>query len=818
MMRVAWRRFRHGLGSGQHRTLLAALAVTIAALTAVGMFAERMGRLLNTEANNLLAADAVLSADHPIAGQHRGAATAAGLAQAELAVFPSMVSAGGASTLATLKAVAGPYPLRGRLELAEGAAASAGPPPRGEVWVDRRLASMLGLAPGARLKVGLLEMRVAALIEREPDSAVDFSSLQPRLILNMDDLPASGLIGFGSRVRYRLLVAGPPEAVAGWQQRIAPALARGERLEDVRESQPELKAALERAETFLRLVTLLAATLSAVAILLAARRYALQQADAIALYVAIGAPRARVRALLAAELALLLTIGTLAGGALGWLAQQALALAIADQLPAPLPGGSARPWAQASALGALLMLGMSGPVLLQLANTPPLRVLRRELQAPPRLWLGWLATLGTAGLMFYAVAGSAPLAASVAAGMGATLLLAGGLGALLLGLLAARARGFAARIALRQLLRRRWLALAQLAALSVGLLGLWLLTSVQGELLGTWQQRLPADAPNQFAINLQPGQEQAFASVLEAHGLPAPTLQPMIRGRWIALNGQPVDPARYTDDRARRLAEREFNLSSGDTERGDNRRIVGPPLDEDRPGFSVEAGLAADLGIRIGDTLEFDVAGSRISAPVVNLRRVDWQSFRVNFFVTGTRTMFAQLPSSLITSFHLPPERRELVPALVARLPNVTLIDVGQAMAQIRRIIDLASSALKLVFAFCLLAGLVVLLAALETTAPERRRETAVLRALGADSRRIAAIQRWEGASIGGTAGLVAGAGAALTGWLVGRQVLDLPVGFDAWLIPQSLAAGIALALAVTLWERRRLRRVSALELLRDPG
>lgn len=819
MMRVAWRRFRRGLAAGEYRTLLLALVVTVAALTAVGLFTERMGRLLNTEANNLLAADAVLSADHPLPPTYRQQAERRALRAVELAIFPSMVSANGRAQLASLKAIEGDHPLRGQLSIARAGRALVvqGPPPAGSVWVDERLATLLGVRPGDSLKVGRSQLRIDALLLREPDAAVDFSSLQPRLCMNRADLPGTGLIGFGSRVKHRLLTAGPTEAVSAWKTAITPSLQRGEKLEDVRESRPEVKSALERAETFLRLVTLLAATLSAAAVLLAARRHAARQADAIALYVTLGASRRKVQGLLLAELALLLTIGTLLGGALGWLAQQGLAISIRPQLPAPLPPGSARPWLAAAGLGSLLMTGVALPVLLQLARTPPLRVLRRELEAPARLWLGWLLTGGAFTAMFYSVAGSPALAGAVAAGMAATLLLAAAVGGLCLWLLRAISRGFAARIALRQLLRRRWLALIQLSALAVALMGMWLLTSVQAQLLSTWQRQVPVRAPNQFAINIQPEQAQPFRSALAALGIKA-ELYPMIKARWVAHNGHPVDTASFSGERARRLAEREFNLSTGQDERPDNHLIAGTALSPDLPGLSVENGLAETLGIKLGDTLEFDVAGTHVSAPVRNLRKVDWESFRVNFFVTGSEALFQPLPASMITSFRLEPEQRGALPGLVAQFPNVTLIDVEASLAEVRRVIDLVSSALRLVFGFCLAAGLVVLLAALETTAPERRRETAILRALGADSRRIAAIQWWEGATVGGIAGLVAGAGAALAGWLVGRRALGLDIPPDLGLPLYSLAAGILLALATTLWERRRLRQVSALELLRDPG
>ncbi|KAF0812895.1 hypothetical protein IGB42_02740 [Andreprevotia sp. IGB-42] len=822
---LALRQFLRGLRAGHYRTLLAALIVTIAALTAVGLFAERMSRLMNTESNNLLAADAVLTADHAIPAATVATSEQRGLQLAHIAAFPSMAGAGDAAVLASVKAVAGPYPLRGKLVLSVPGAGGAvrsinasGPPPAAQVWLDPRLATRLQLKVGDSLRLGSSNFTVAALIDKEPDAAVDFASLQPRLIMNAADLPATGLIGFGSRVKYRLLAAGKPQDVAAWKKAITPRLGRGERLEDVREAQPQVKVALERAESFLRLVTLLAATLSAVAILLAARRHASSRADAVALFVTLGANRRQIRTLLLGELLLLFFTAALAGGAVGWGAQEILAWAIRDQLPSALSSGTALPWLSASLFGFVLLVGVAGPSLLQLAATPPLKVLRRELMAPPRLWLSLLLSGGAALALLWWVAGTLQLAALVAGGIVAALLVAGVIGWLLVRAWASFAQDFAARIAVRQLLRRRWLAAAQLAALTVGLLGVWLLTSVEGDLLSAWQNKLPANAPNQFAINIQPDQAQDFKAALQGMGVEAPVLQPMIRGRWVALNGKPILAEHFAEDRARRLSEREFNLSWGEALRADNRLTAGVPLKASEPGFSVESGLAETLGIKLGDRLDFDVAGTLVSAKVVNLRQVDWDSFRVNFFVVGTAELFKDAPTSMITSFHLPSGNGERVAKLSRQFPNITLIDVGAVLAEVRRVLNLVSGALRLVFAFCLAAGITVLLAALETTAPERHREIAVLRALGATRGQIGAILWREGAAIGASAGLVAGVAASICGWAIGKYVLELPVAIN-WLLPvYSTLTGLALAALVTAWERRRLARATALELIRDPG
>ncbi|XZG69766.1 ABC transporter permease [Chitinibacteraceae bacterium HSL-7] len=806
--------FWRALVRGQHRTLLAALVVTIAALSSVGWLGARVQSLLASEAANLLAADVVLRGDQPLPETAGDAAKAQGLSVAATQQFPSMVAGPQDTALASVKAITGPYPLRGALTVFNGRASGAtqGPPPAGTVWLDGRLADRLGVKVGGDVRLGRLTMRVAGLIEREPDVAFNVAALQPRLMMNAEDLKESGLIGFGSRIQYRLLVAGDAVARDAWRAGLT--LSTGERIEDVREGQPQLSETLDRAETFLRLTTLLAALLASVAVLLAARRYAGTKVDEVALLVTLGATRARIRRVLAFELLALFVLAMLLGGGIGLAAQGVLAGWLQPRLPAPLPAPAIWPWLAASGLTAVLLLGVAGPALDQLARTPPARVLRRELVAESRVWLGWTLALGSAAIVLALIAGNPLMAALVALGLVVLLLLSGLIGAGLLLVLRRFASGFAVRIALRQLIRRRWLSATQLGALAVGLLGLWLLTVVQSQLLEAWQQRIPPDAPNVFAFNIQPEQRETVSEQIERSGLPAPVLQPMIRGRWVEANGVAVEPQRYRDERAERLATREFNLSWGDTLRGDNRVVAGAY----GSGWSVEAELASTLGIKLGDTLTFDVAGTRVSARVTSLREVAWDSLHVNFFVTGTPEMFGEVPTSLITSFHVPTGKMGDVNRWSKALPNVTFIDVGHTLAEVQRVLDLATAVLRLVFVFCVAAGVVVLLAALETSASERRQEAAILRALGATRRQIAAVQWWEGALIGGVAGLVAGATASALAMVLAKQLFDLTTPFNIWLLPVSMLSGISLASLVTWWERRRLVRQSALTLLRDPG
>ncbi|MBE9610291.1 ABC transporter permease [Chitinilyticum piscinae] len=811
MIRLTTRLLRRDLAAADFRLLLIALVIAVAAITAVGMLAERVKGALTGQANWLLAADAALLSDHPLPQHYRNGQ----LRMANTATFPSMIRSDGRTMLAAIKAVSAHYPLRGKLDTTLG---NAPAPLAGEAYIDRRIAEQWQLKPGSRFQLGQSTLTVRAVIVREPDAVIDFSSLQPRVLINEADLPATGLQGPGSRVKYGLLYAGEASAVAAWTAQLKPQLQRGERLEDAREARPEVKKALERADRFLQLAGLLAALLAGVAILLAARRFVQRHYDSVALLRTLGASQQQIRQLLGGELLALVLLASLSGGLLGWLGQGALAEIMGYWLESTgnqsLPASTPLPWLWACAYALLLLAGTAGPQLLALSRTPPLRVLRRELQPGLRLGLQWsIAALATLVLLWL-TARDLKLALLTAGGLLLAVVLCG-LGGWLLIRLLLSLPGAHWRLALRPLARQPGLAVVQLGALTLGITGLCLLTVTRNDLLAGWQQRVPSEAPNHFAINIQPEQAQPLGALFRAHGLSEPAFQPMIRGRWMARNGQPVEPASYPDERAQRLAEREFNLSWGEALRADNRLLAGRIPAAGEQGWTVEAGLAKTLGIGLGDTLEFDIAGTRVTAPVLALREVNWDSFRPNFFVTGTEGMLAGQPSSMITSFYLPTDRRGILPEIANHYPNITLLDIGQLLDEVRRILLLATEALQLVLAFCLAAGLTVLAAALELNAAERSREAALLRALGATQSRLRRLWLTEQSVLGAVSGLTAGMAASSTGWALGHFALEVPVAFNLWLPLLAMLAGMLLAVSVSMWRLQRLANSTPAALLR---
>jgi putative ABC transport system permease protein len=806
--------------AGEIRVLLLAVALAVASLTAVAFFADRVERALGQEANTLLAADLALVSDHPVGAALEAEARRRGLAVARTTTFLSMALAGDRNLLAGIKAVSPAYPLRGALRTAPALfaadARARGLPAPGQVWVDERLATGLGVKVGDRVEVGEARFTVAAILTFEGERGGNFMALAPRLLLNLADLPGTGLVQPGSRITYRLLVAGEGGAVAGFQDWARARLERGQQLEDVRGARPELRQVLDRAQRYLGLAAVLTVVLAAAAAHMALRRYTRRHFDQFALLRCFGGSRRRLLGLYFQQLASLGLLAGLLGGFLGWLAQRFVVFLLGDALRLGLPPASPRPLLLAVVAGCALVLAFSLPPLLRLARVPALRVLRRDLGPPGGGSLlahgAGLALVG--GLLFWQ-AGDGRLGLWVIAGVLATTLAAVLVIQGLLRPLPFLARRLPAsrhplvlglRLALTGLRRRGWETTLQAIALSLGLFALLLLTLVRDDLLESWRSQVPAGAPNRFVINIQPDQVAAVESFLGGQGVREVTLYPMARARLVAIAGRPVSPDDYEEDRARRLAEREFNLSALAEPPPDNRIVAGRwwARGETRA-FSVEAGIADTLGIRLGDVLDFDAGGLPLSGRVTSLRQVDWDSFRVNFFVVAPAGVLDALPRSHITSFYLPPERVGVLSGLVAAFPNVTVIDVEQVMGELRGLMDRVSGAVQTIFLFSLGTGLLVMLAALYARRDERAREIGIWRTLGASRATLRAALAAEFAVLGLMAGAVAAGAASLLAWVLATRVFDLPHAPDPWIWLAGLGGGLLLVLATGLSATRGL-------------
>jgi putative ABC transport system permease protein len=839
----SWRMLRRDARGGELRLLAAALVVAVAALTAVGFFTDRVRQALERESHQLLGADLLLVADQPWPATFADEARAGGLQVAETRTFPSMVSHGDAAAmrlqLAEVKAVSAAYPLRGSLRVAPALnvpdAAADGIPASGEIWIDERLASALAARVGDQLSVGQSSLRVAAVLTLEPDRGINFFSVAPRLLMNLADLPATGLLQVGSRVGYRLLVAGDAALVKRYQLDIETRLQRGQRIEDAQNGRPEIRTALDRAQKFLGLSALLTVVLAAVAVALAARRYVQRHLDPCAVMRCLGATQRLLLQLYLGQFAVLGLLAAAVGCGIGYLAHFALHAWLAQLLATPLPPPGGLPVVQGVAVGLLLLFGFAVPPLLQLKKVSTLRVLRGELGSPQAGLLGGylLGFVALAALMFW-VAGEVALGAYVVGAFTVALAVFSLLARLAIRLAAAarggagRSGGIGWRYGLASLERRASASVVQIVALALGFMALMLLTVIRGDLLEAWQKAVPPDAPNRFVVNIQPEQVAPVRAVLAAGAL-FPELAPMIRGRLTRINGAKVSAADYSDDRAQRLIEREFNLSMrADLPEGNSvsggRWFSAADLAaagqmkagaNDEAAASVEEGLARTLRLAVGDRIDFEVAGETLAMRVVGLRHVDWDTMRVNFFVLTPPAALQGYPASWITSFHLPTEKAELINQLLADFPNLTVIDVAAILRQLTSIMNQVAQAVQFIFLFTLAAGVIVLYAALASAAQERRYELAVMRALGARREQLRRALLAEFAAVGALSGLIAALGAIAIGQFLAREAFHFAVAINFWLPLAAVLCCATLVTAAGWFAASRLLLTAPLETLR---
>ena len=793
------------------RLLIAAVLVAVAALSSVAFFADRVERALVLQGAALLAADLAIEQGDPIPGDWLDKADALGLQRARSIAFPSVIIANERPLLVQVKAVEPPYPLRGRLRIETPSGAANAPPAAGAAWLEGRLRDRLGAVIGeTEVQLGEVTLRAAGLLIDEPDRGGNLFQLAPRLMIAYVDAQRSGLLGPASRVRHRLMLAGAPRQVEAMREWLGDRLPPGSRIADVENARPELRTALERARRFLSLAALCASLLAGVAILLATRRYVDRALDGAAVLRTLGMSSAAVLRWHLGQLLVVVIVATAIGSLAGLIGQQVLVAVLGDWFGEALPAPGARPVLVGLLFGLSMAVGFALPTLLRVGRVPPLRVLRRELDAPGLAsWLVWLLAAAVfVALMVWQVqdqrlAGGMALALVAAL---VSMMLAGRL--LLVVLAPLRRAGGTAALGLAALARYPQLTLLQLSGFGLGITLLLLLTVVRVDIIDTWQGSLPAQAPNHFLINLQPEERAALAAMLHQRQVPNSGLHATIRARLVAIGDRRVDPESYDDLRSRRLAAREFNLGFGADMQRDNRIQAGqwwPSGRAHEPQFSVEQGIADSLGIRLGDTLTFDVAGQTVTAPVTSIRSVAWDSFNVNFFVVGPPAMAAELPVTYLSSLYLDRATEGLTLDLVKAFPAVSVIDVRPILSQVRDIMDRGALAVEMVFLFTLIAAALVTVAAAQVSRDERAREVAVMRTLGASRRRLLGGVVAEFGLLGLIGGLLAAVLASVSGYFIAVELFDLPGRFSPAIWGLGIGGGTLVVTLVGWLATRRL-------------
>ncbi|WP_372822893.1 ABC transporter permease [Pseudomonas parafulva] len=823
---LALRQLLRDARASEVRVLFFALLVAVAASTAIGYFGARLNGAMQLRASEFLAADLVLQGSSAAQAAQIDAGTSRGLTHARVVEFTSVVAADAGIQLSSIKAIDPAYPLRGQLRSAAtpyGSETPGGGPAAGEAWVEARLLAALGLSLGDSIDVGMKTLRMTRVLTYEPDRAGNFYSLTPRVLMNIADLDATGVIQPGSRVTYRDLWRGEPDTLVQYRQAVEKDLAANQRLLDTRDGNRQIGGALGRAERYLNMASLVAVLLAGVAVALSASRYAARRLDASALLRCLGLSRHQALGLYSLQLAMLGLVAALAGALLGWLAQLGLFALLQGLLPSTVPPGGIAPALAGIGTGLVALAGFALPPLAALGRVPPLRVLRRDLlPVPPSSWLVYGAALFALGLIMWRLSLDLLLTFALLGGGLIAALLLGGL--LLLGLRSLRrlliGSPLSWRLGLGQLLRHPLAAAGQALAFGLILLAMALVALLRAELLDNWQAQLPKDAPNHFALNILPDEREPFAQRLREVNATSAPLYPVIPGRLTHINDQPVQQLVSKESTGDRAVQRDLSLTWAAELPQGNALSEGdwwqtPPPTNGPPAVSVEAELAASLKLKLGDLLTFDIGGEHRQARVSSLRTVHWDSFQPNFYMIFQPGTLQGLPATYLTSFYLAPGHDTDVVALSRAFPAVTILQVDALLGQLRSILAQVTLAVEYVLLFVLAAGLAVLFAGLQATLDERIRQGALLRALGAGRALLVKARRIEFGLLGAASGLLAALGCELITWALYRYAFDLHWAPHPWLLVLPVLGAVLVGGAGVFGTRRALN-ATPLSVLRE--
>ncbi len=810
--------------SGEWRVLLLALVIGVGSVSTTGFLGDRLKRAMSEQGASFLGADLMVTSPHPI--ESWPGLIDHSLATSQALEFPSMLAKGDAFQLATVRAVDAAYPLRGSVLIAPQPFAASTPrpaqPPPGSIYVAPDLLPLLEAKVGDRVQIGEASFTIAGVVAEEPGQLGGVFGLAPRVFLRADEVARTHVLQPGSRVSYLYQFAGQPDQLAAFSAAVKPTLDSTQRLIGSRDGVDTLRGAFANADRYIQLTALISLLLSVAAIAIAAHRHALRHYDQAALLRCFGATSGQLRTLYAVQLLTLGILGSLLGVVIGALMQQALAALVVPDAAARLPTLGLAPVGAAIVSGLLALAGASLPALMRLIRVSPLRVLRRDL--PPLPLGAWLSAVvsGSALLLLIAwYAGDTRLVGMFVGALG---------GLIVVLILLARLALFAGRgvqkmshgplrFGLAQLLRHRFDSTLQLGAFTLALFLVALLALVRSDLISSWRQQLPPEAPNYFLVNIAPYQQEPVAAYLSQHRLKASALYPMVRGRLTTKNGMPIVSTLPPEARDANSLRRELNLT-WTAELPANNAVLSGTWHDDHPSpaISVESGMAERLHLALGDTLGFQIGDQTIAARITSIRSVKWDSMQPNFFVIFAPGQLDNLPASSIASVYVPPGASGMLPGFVKAFPGVTVLALDKLIANIEAVFDQIIGAIQLLLGFLLAAGMAVVVATLLASLDARQQEAVLLRTLGAQRAYLAKSLWSEFLVLGLLAGLLASACAEIAMALISDRLFELPARLHPWLWLVLPLAG-ALLVGMSGWlTTRHITRVPPMQSIRALG
>lgn len=819
--KLLWREFK----KGELNLLLVALLIAVTSMSSVSLITNRVSTALLQQAGDLIAADILVSSTESTPLHWLDKAKRSSIEHTKTVQFPSVVLSGDKSQLVSIKAVTTGYPLRGELKTdskpyTNGRVTRAIPAP-GEAWVDSRLFNALQLTMGSLIDVGGSKLKVSRIISFEPDFGGNLFSAAPRLMMNIDDLTATGLIVPGSRVRYKTLFAAEPQPLAAFKAWLKKQLRPADRMQGIKDARPELKTALDRADRFLGLSALVAVMLAAIAIALASSRYARRHENSSAIMRTFGARQNTILGIFSIQLAIVGFIASIFGLVAGYIMHEGIIYYFSRLIPRDLPEANLFALLPAFAAGMLLIFCFSLPALLRLKNVSPVQVIQSQTTtAASRRFIFYLPAVVIIAFLIFWQARDIQLATFYIAGLLATVVI------LLLStlLLLSLASQFKARLpvswrlGLTYLTRRKLNTMIESAGFGIGMMVIIILVLIRTDLIDDWLVSLPADTPNQFLINIQPHQLAELSSLFKTTSRQQPSFYPMVRGRLISINDKTVSADDYDNRRTQRLVTRIFNLTWANQLPAENEVVQGQWWDnkEQIPQFSFDKDLAEQLGINIGDKLTYYISGATVSAPVTSFRKINWDSFQPNFFVISTGITLQEFPATYISSFYLEKNNKDFLTQLVRQFPNITVLDVQQMINQVRGIMEKVILVVEAVFLFTLVAGILVMIATMQSTHDERIRDNAIMKTLGASKKQLRKILFTEFFLIGAISSLVATLAANLTGYAIATNLMNMPYQVHMNSVTASLIFGTTVITVTGLMAFWRYHKMSPVSTLRQ--
>lgn len=823
---LAFRQLLREIKAGELRILFGALLIAVTTSTAIDYFSTRLQASMEAKASDFLAADLVISGTSPASKRQLMLGKQLELRQAQTITFSTVLINQDNIQLVSAKAVDEHYPLRGHLKNKKSLEASEQSvthgPNKGEIWAEQRLFIALEVKLGDYLQVGNSRLQLTHILTYEPDRSLDFYSLNPHILLNIQDLANTGTIQAGSRVSYRQLWAGTVTAINQYHQAIKATLAPNQQILTGKEVNSPLNSNLKKGENYLNLASLVAILLASVAVALSANQFALRRFDDSALLRCLGLTQSQVVILYTLQLVYLGLIACLLGAALGWAVQLELFKILTGLISDALPSGGIVPAMTGICTGLITLIGFAIPPLAALGSTPPIRVLRQNIfPTPPRSWLAYSLAILALVIIMWQLSLDIKLTLSL---MGVGLLVWALCSGFLLCLLKSIRKLLANaalpwRLGLGQLLHYPLRAIGQIAAFSIILLAMTLIVLLRSELLETWRKQLPSNAPNYFAMNITPNELSAFqqrVTKLSPHMAP---YYPIIAGRLTQVKGKAINELTLTG-RGQNATQRDLNLTWSATLPAGNSIQQGTwwsALKEKNalPSVSLEDKLAESLQVTLGDHLSFVIAGVNYEVVVTSTRKINWNNFQPNFFVIFDPTSLHDIPATYLTSFYIAPNQDKQLVALARDFPTVTLLDIDGLLNQVKMILAQVSIAIEYILFFVLLAGISILFAGLQATLDNRIKQSALLRALGAKKQLLQQARLIEFSLLGAISGCFAAIGCEVISALLYHFILNLGWHFHAWLLGLPLIGAILISI-IGLWGTRRATRTNPMQLLRE--